>query len=63
MLTMPQRYIFRFKKYLFQNKKIIIVTTYKSITYTPPESIKNRIFFATIRAFFRYEIKQLRIMN
>ena len=30
-----------------------IITIYKSITYTPPENIKNRTFFATIRAFFR----------
>ena len=28
-----------------------------------PRKYKNHIFFATIRALFRYQIKQLRIKN
>ena len=35
------------------NKKYLIVITYKSITYTNRKTSKIRIFFATIRAFFR----------
>ena len=33
------------------NKKHLPATIYKSTTYTPPESMRNRTFFVTIQAY------------